>query len=389
MKVRICPKCGKHNPENVWACGDCGHTLSVNALVDLGNDHESSAPIAQPLSPNIMKLLQDLQSGNAASREAAAEQLGRLKKCDEHIINALETAIVSESNKHAKGAMEEALHILRLEFFVGKEVVEVVNESEQVESETMQRERNTVVAEGDVIYCSQCGTKLPQDAKFCYKCGNPIMQIMKYDKPKSLPSSVRTETVSPTKAAQSLRCPQCGKDDKMQKVSTIVASQTREISGGSWQTEVYVDKKGKKQSEDHYTPYSGTEMSVLAQRLSAPGKPDAGSNALAVMGAVTLLGISGLCGCIGLFASSDKNSGSIVPILIAIVCGLIGIVIWVSSNNSHQERVEQVQRVEIPRWEKAMVRWNQLYYCFRDDRVFIPSEKAVPISQMMEYIYRT
>jgi hypothetical protein len=130
-------------------------------------------------------------------------------------------------------------------------------------------------------------------------------------------------------------------------------------------------------------------MSVLAQRLSAPGKPDAGSNALAVMGALILLGISGLCGCISLSASSDIGSGRGVAVLIAIVCGLIGIVIWVSSNDSHKKRVEQVQQVEIPRWEKAMARWNQLYYCFRDDSVFITSEKSVPISQMMEYIYRS
>jgi hypothetical protein len=78
----------------------------------------------------------------------------------------------------------------------------------------------------------------------------------------------------------------------------------------------------------------------------------------------------------------------LLRLLIAIVLGLIGIVIWVSSNDSHKKRVEQVQRVEIPRWEKAMARWNKLYYCSRDDCVFIPEEDtSAPIAQMMNYIY--
>lgn len=35
MKVRVCPKCGKHNDESAFSCIDCGTTLSLKTLVDL------------------------------------------------------------------------------------------------------------------------------------------------------------------------------------------------------------------------------------------------------------------------------------------------------------------------------------------------------------------
>ena len=41
MKVRVCPDCGTHNPENAWSCADCGTTLSVDALIDI----ESGSPM--------------------------------------------------------------------------------------------------------------------------------------------------------------------------------------------------------------------------------------------------------------------------------------------------------------------------------------------------------
>ena len=33
-KVRVCPKCGKHNLENAWHCIDCRTTLSIETLMD-------------------------------------------------------------------------------------------------------------------------------------------------------------------------------------------------------------------------------------------------------------------------------------------------------------------------------------------------------------------
>lgn len=51
MKARICPKCGRYNLESVWYCANqsCRETLSVNTITD----------IAEPLPPDVVKLLQD------------------------------------------------------------------------------------------------------------------------------------------------------------------------------------------------------------------------------------------------------------------------------------------------------------------------------------------
>lgn len=37
MKVRVCPWCGNHNPEDVWWC-TCGGTLSEDTIVDLPSE---------------------------------------------------------------------------------------------------------------------------------------------------------------------------------------------------------------------------------------------------------------------------------------------------------------------------------------------------------------
>jgi hypothetical protein len=43
---------------------------------------------------------------------------------------------------------------------------------------------------------------------------------------------------------------------------------------------------------------------------------------------------------------------------------------------------------EMPRWQRAKGRWEQLYYCMRDETVFIPAEnKAVDLDDMGKYLY--
>lgn len=235
------------------------------------------------------------------------------------------------------------------------------------------------------MYCSECGSKLSQDAKFCYKCGAQIVQVEKDDRTKIASSDDKRVTVSRTTHTQGIKCPQCNKDDKVQKVTAIVAGQRHEISGGSWNTQVYIDKEGKKRSEDHYVPYSATQMSVLAQHLSPPTEPDAGSNTGGIVGTIGLLGVAALCGCMGLSAG-EQSVGLIVG---AIVLGIVGVGVFISTNNNYKERLDHVQRVEKPRWRRAKERWDKLYYCSRDDIVFIPSEnKSVPLYQMTDYIFQ-
>lgn len=47
MKARICPECGKHNPENAFNCVACGATLSIKTLVDTeSRQFENIKPVA-------------------------------------------------------------------------------------------------------------------------------------------------------------------------------------------------------------------------------------------------------------------------------------------------------------------------------------------------------
>lgn len=60
MKVRVCPKCGKHNSENAVNCSDCGTTLSIKTLIDTESrevvkEKEPSKQVALKYSQLIIK----------------------------------------------------------------------------------------------------------------------------------------------------------------------------------------------------------------------------------------------------------------------------------------------------------------------------------------------
>ncbi len=58
---------------------------------------------------------------------------------------------------------------------------------------------------------------------------------------------------------------------------------------------------------------------------------------------------------------------------------------------AEKKRRELVRQAEegMGRWPLAMERWNRLYYCGRDDCVFLPGTNTyAPITDMREYLYR-
>ena len=53
-----------------------------------------------------------------------------------------------------------------------------------------------------------------------------------------------------------------------------------------------------------------------------------------------------------------------------------------------QGEIAEHQRIQGD-WKKAMERWDRLYYCGRDDCVFIPGENSsASISKMKEYLFK-
>ena len=206
----------------------------------------------------------------------------------------------------------------------------------------------------------------------------------------------------------SLACPQCGLTDKAEKVTAIIAGQTHDVRGASLDSQVYVDAEGRTHYREYTVPYTGTQASVLAQRLLPPKKPSVGSNSCAQLFACGLFFVAGaiLCSALPglLLIIAPSPSGRSGDFLLtnlfgimmigtfiafsAFLAGVAGVAVWRTSNANYKKQVAQVQ-AEIPRWEHAMQRWSALYYCARDDGVFIPSENTfVPIAQMMDYLYQ-
>ena len=92
------------------------------------------------------------------------------------------------------------------------------------------------------------------------------------------------------------------------------------------------------------------------------------------------------CTIAGVVAPSSASFGQIVIII------LLWALLIPFASRIYQTYRKQVAAAEpkISLWQAAMERWGKLYYCSRDDVVFIPGEgKSAPLVQMLEYIFET
>ncbi len=60
-----------------------------------------------------------------------------------------------------------------------------------------------------MIYCVKCGTQLPDDAKFCAKCGTPIAAVGAGPAASSSPAASAAPTIAAAGVSE-LKCPSCG-----------------------------------------------------------------------------------------------------------------------------------------------------------------------------------
>jgi len=162
----------------------------------------------------------------------------------------------------------------------------------------------------------------------------------------------------------------------MEKVTSIVKSQTRTREQTEWVNEYYVDKNGKEQSYSYPRSYDVVEITDLAKRLYPPPKPQVKK----FSGCLLILGIMGLCsgllgGALVLLNIIIRNNYSDIGIeLVGAAAGalfwlVVGILVFWAKNNQDKNEARRIAR-EKPLWEDAMRIWNRLYYCHRDDIVF-------------------
>jgi predicted RNA-binding Zn-ribbon protein involved in translation (DUF1610 family) len=201
------------------------------------------------------------------------------------------------------------------------------------------------------------------------------------------------------------QCPICHRNDRTKKVSAIMAS------GG-----------------ENARYFSKPQKPVLNQTLASPPPPipqtpvseivnSSGTLKYAYIAAFALAGLALIC-----TVSSFRNNSSYI--IFVIIFGVAGFFLYrkyktdsmknnqtsstnQSRMNSYQEQVNRYHQDRenddkrkaeeslkyqkwIAKWELAVEKWTQLYYCDRDDCVFIPGrESTAALKDIEKFCYQT
>lgn len=211
------------------------------------------------------------------------------------------------------------------------------------------------------------------------------------------------------------RCPVCNRNDRAEKVSAILRSQTQNIQGTTYQKQASVRQVGNTLqtiTEQVAIPVQSSQMSELARHLAAPVRPKkksapdiAGKSTHYVLIGTIVFILLGLCS-LSCTITYLVNSYTTLEILVASVVALVSVAIVVrcvsfgipnERKRNAQKKVDAEQKRQAfllqeqnkhKQWEKAMERWNKLYYCGRDDCVFLPgTNTSAPITDMYKYLY--
>jgi hypothetical protein len=195
----------------------------------------------------------------------------------------------------------------------------------------------------------------------------------------------------------SINCPRCGTMDQVQKVSGVVVA-------GAY-TNVVVDNTGGTGAWNSSSGYSGNSaynqtsvvtqnyQTALGQRLSAPAYPqNKGSTELGLLtGGLAVFAL--LVAAVGFgqvyqmdFSWDAAGYAAVVTLFSILLAGVAGLVgkYWYTTYQRHQAEFAQQRRL----WQQAMNKWEQLYYCARDDLVYIPGEpQFAPAGHIMDFVY--
>ncbi|MBE2183482.1 MAG: hypothetical protein IAE89_08665 [Anaerolineae bacterium] len=195
-----------------------------------------------------------------------------------------------------------------------------------------------------------------------------------------------------------LVCPKCGQADAVRKVTSI-------INDGTTHTES--NRIGMSISGNDTAFYSGLGNSVshtgLASALAAPKKPSQPSRKglsaifpsfrLTCTGSILgLIMLSVVCSFPALYPTYRENPLLIfIPVVIFVVAAIV-LMRWVWLSKRRETQIlregDTHYSLEMEQWKRALARWEELYYCYRDDGVFLPNHAVfVPIARMKQYLY--
>jgi len=203
-------------------------------------------------------------------------------------------------------------------------------------------------------------------------------------------------------------CPECSKDDQIQKVSAIYhgGTTTTSLSGVTTTVSSPVGSN-KTQVGSGYSTMSGVSQTNLSSLLAPPAHPGDGSlgcwwgSLFAIVLSVfaiivvwvspieqkrkvqitVVAGLALLGAVVGPVGNSNiAYRGAIVFIVIAM---LSSIILYIVGLYEEQKRRKIVAGQQVIVWKTKMQKWDSLYYCHRNGCVFDPNTgQSVPVHQM-------
>jgi hypothetical protein len=204
-------------------------------------------------------------------------------------------------------------------------------------------------------------------------------------------------------------CPECKQTDQIQKVTSIYGLNTKEW----YESRSTTDSDGSTRTyQERHEAHT-----TLGLKLEPPQKPDSPGHPglwYGIGGFIALILLSTLCPVvlipvffvIPMFAAappiqsiSDIPFWMVIIVVIGLVLVVVGVavIVWLGllikrrfdrDMNNYRDKKAIYDRDDLPRWQRARDRWDQLYYCMRDETVFIPTEnKAIKVDDMEKYLY--
>jgi predicted RNA-binding Zn-ribbon protein involved in translation (DUF1610 family) len=196
------------------------------------------------------------------------------------------------------------------------------------------------------------------------------------------------------------RCPDCLRNDKVEKVSSIIYTQTQELNGTVPITKSYTDKDGRTSSYTAYQGFTGTQTTTLAQNLQPPNQPKKPKKhslpMYFLLGYLILMCCEGIVGLLYMVFYSHNIDFILVLLYVFLSLVILALMIYLiivwkkrakKETNSFPFRITKYQN-DMFSWQSAIINWKNLYYCFRDGCVFLPNRNwSSPIEKMKEYIF--
>jgi hypothetical protein len=202
-------------------------------------------------------------------------------------------------------------------------------------------------------------------------------------------------------------CPQCKQTDQVQKVSSVYGLNTKE-----WiETRSYTDTDGDTRHVDE----KHQAHTALGLKLKPPEKPTSPAHPgilYAVGIFVVLFVLSILCPfaivpiliVAGVIAESPieipaiagMSTGMLLAVGGLILLLVMGVLIWLGilikrrydrAMAGYREKKTRYERQDLPNWESAMRRWNEMYICLRDETVFrLGEQKIIRLDDLQDYL---